>query len=43
MNKPHPTDPMSRPVHVPQGLAGQIALVSGANSGIGKAVAIGLG
>ena len=43
MNKPHPTDPMSRPVHVPQALAGQIALVTGANSGIGKAVAIGLG
>jgi len=43
MNKPHPTDPMSRPLHVPQPLAGQIALVTGANSGIGKAVAIGLG
>src|SRR5205823_5078013 len=43
MNKPHPTDPMSRPVDVPQALAGQLALVTGANSGIGKAVAIGLG
>src|SRR5438552_5978054 len=43
VSKPHPTDPMSRPVDVPQALAGQIALVTGANSGIGKAVAIGLG
>jgi glucose 1-dehydrogenase len=43
MNKPELTVPMSRPTHVPQALAGQIALVTGANSGIGKAVAIGLG
>jgi len=43
MNKPHPTEPMSRPVTVPQALVGQVALVTGANSGIGKAVAIGLG
>ncbi len=43
MNKPELTVPMSRPTRVPQALAGQIALVTGANSGIGKAVAIGLG
>jgi glucose 1-dehydrogenase len=43
MNKPHPTDPMSRPVTVSRALVGQVALVTGANSGIGKAVAIGLG
>jgi glucose 1-dehydrogenase len=42
MNKPHPTDPMSRPATVPQALVGQVALVTGANSGIGKAVAVGL-
>ncbi len=43
MNKPQSTVPMSRPSHDRQVLAGQIALVTGANSGIGKAVAIGLG
>jgi glucose 1-dehydrogenase len=44
MSKPDPTDPVPRPAyHYPQVLAGQVALVTGANSGIGKAVAIGLG
>jgi glucose 1-dehydrogenase len=43
MNKSDLTAPMSRPSHHPKVLAGQVALVTGANSGIGKAVAIGLG
>ena len=44
MSKPDPIDPVPRPAyHYPQVLAGQVALVTGANSGIGKAVAIGLG
>ena len=43
MNKPQLTVPMSRPSRDHQVLVGQVALVTGANSGIGKAVAIGLG
>ena len=43
MNKPDLTVPQSRLSDHPQVLAGQVALVTGANSGIGKAVAIGLG
>jgi glucose 1-dehydrogenase len=44
MSKPDLIDPVPRPAyHYPQVLAGQVALVTGANSGIGKAVAIGLG
>ena len=43
MNKPNLTVPQSRLSDYPQVLAGQVALVTGANSGIGKAVAIGLG
>src|SRR6516165_10352494 len=44
MSKPDLTDPVPLPAyHYPQVLAGQVALVTGANSGIGKAVAIGLG
>jgi len=43
MNKPDLAAPMARPTYYPNVLAGQVALVTGANSGIGKAVAIGLG
>jgi glucose 1-dehydrogenase len=43
MNQIDLTAPKSRPTDYPQVLAGQVALVTGANSGIGKAVAIGLG
>jgi len=43
MNQLDLTAPQSRPSDYPQVLAGQVALVTGANSGIGKAVAIGLG
>ena len=43
MNQIDLTAPQSRPMDYPQALAGQVALVTGANSGIGKAVAIGLG
>ena len=43
MNQIDLTAPQSRPADYPQVLAGQVALVTGANSGIGKAVAIGLG
>ena len=43
MNQLDLTAPQSRPSNYPQVLAGQVALVTGANSGIGKAVAIGLG
>ena len=43
MNQIDLTAPQSRPSNYPQVLAGQVALVTGANSGIGKAVAIGLG
>src|SRR5215475_2470212 len=43
MNKPDLTAAISRPDYYPRVLAGQVALVTGANSGIGKAVAIGLG
>ena len=43
MNQLDLTAPESRPSDYPQVLAGQVALVTGANSGIGKAVAIGLG
>ena len=43
MNKPDLTVPQSWLSAYPQVLAGQVALVTGANSGIGKAVAIGLG
>ena len=43
MNQIDLTAPQSRPSDYPQVLAGQVALVTGANSGIGKAVAIGLG
>ena len=43
MNQIDLTAPKSRPMDYPQALAGQVALVTGANSGIGKAVAIGLG
>jgi len=42
MNQIDLTAPQSRPSNYPQVLAGQVALVTGANSGIGKAVAIGL-
>ncbi len=43
MNMPDLAAPMARPTYYPNVLAGQVALVTGANSGIGKAVAIGLG
>jgi glucose 1-dehydrogenase len=43
MNQIDLTAPQSRPSNYPQVLAGQVALVTGANSGIGKAVAISLG
>jgi len=43
MNQLDLTAPQLRPSDYPQVLAGQVALVTGANSGIGKAVAIGLG
>jgi len=43
MNQLDLNAPQSRPSDYPQVLAGQVALVTGANSGIGKAVAIGLG
>ena len=43
MNQIDLTAPQSRPADYPQVLAGQVALVTGAKSGIGKAVAIGLG
>ena len=43
MNQIDLTAPQSRPSNYPQVLTGHVALVTGANSGIGKAVAIGLG
>jgi len=43
MNNLDVTTPMARPTYYPNALAGQVALVTGANSGIGKAIAIGLG